>query len=76
MGKSSRTTSAHRRIECRIRPAGTLFGSKTNGRVESILMSLPPTVRFKYDWHAEPGGPEAALTEYWLKPQMWADMEN
>jgi coproporphyrinogen III oxidase len=53
---------------------GTLFGLKTNGRIESILMSLPPTVRYKYDWRPEPGTPEAELTEYWLKPQMWADL--
>ena len=54
---------------------GTLFGLKTNGRIESILMSLPPTVRYKYDWRAEPGSPEAALTDYWLKPQSWADAD-
>ena len=53
---------------------GTLFGLKTNGRIESILMSLPPTVRYKYDWHAEPSSPEAELTEYWLKPRDWAEM--
>ena len=51
---------------------GTLFGLKTAGRIESILMSLPPTVRYPYDPQFAPGTPEAELTEYWLKPREWA----
>ena len=52
---------------------GTLFGLKTDGRIESILMSLPPTVRYVYDYKPEVGSPEEALTKYWLKPRDWAD---
>jgi coproporphyrinogen III oxidase len=51
---------------------GTLFGLKTQGRTESILMSLPPAVRYVYDNRPPPGSPEAALTEYWLKSRDWA----
>ena len=49
---------------------GTLFGLKTNGRTESILMSLPPRARWEYNYHPEPGTPEAELEEN-LKPREW-----
>ena len=50
---------------------GTLFGLKTNGRIESILMSLPPTVRFEYDYQPKPGTPEAELLDACLHPREW-----
>ena len=52
---------------------GTLFGLQSGvGRIESILMSLPPAVRWDYDWRAEPGSEEEKLTSYYLKPRDWA----
>lgn len=50
---------------------GTLFGLKTNGRTESILMSLPPTVRFEYDYRPEPDSEEDKLVQICLHPKDW-----
>ncbi len=54
---------------------GTLFGLQSGGRTESILMSLPPQVRWRYDWQPEPGSPEAKLYEIFLKPRNWLDAD-
>lgn len=51
---------------------GTHFGLQSGGRTEAILMSLPPLARWRYDWHPEPGSPEAALYEA-LRPRDWAE---
>ena len=50
---------------------GTLFGLQSGGRTESILMSLPPAVRWEYNWTPEPGSKEAELYEKYLKPREW-----
>lgn len=50
---------------------GTLFGLKTNGRIESILMSLPPTVRFEYNYQPVPGSEEDQLLQACLHPVDW-----
>ena len=51
---------------------GTHFGLQSGGRTESILMSLPPLVRWDYDWQPEPGSAEAKLYDVFLQPREWA----
>lgn len=55
---------------------GTLFGLQSGGRTESILMSLPPLVRWEYDWSPEPGSAEAELYERYLMPRDWANLTS
>jgi coproporphyrinogen III oxidase len=55
-----------------IHDRGTLFGLKTNGRTESILMSLPPQVRFDYNFQPEPGSEEQKLLDACRHPKDWA----
>ncbi len=55
-----------------IHDRGTAFGLKTDGRIESIFMSLPPLVRWDYSVQAEPGSPESRLIDVLVNPREWA----
>ncbi len=54
---------------------GTLFGLQSDGRVESIFMSMPPQVSWRYNWQPPPNSPEAKLTKHFLQPQDWANQK-
>lgn len=55
---------------------GTLFGLQSGGRTESILMSLPPEVRWRYNWRPEPGSPEDDLYQNYLRPRDWLELNQ
>ncbi|MEP6626753.1 MAG: coproporphyrinogen III oxidase, partial [Ginsengibacter sp.] len=59
-----------------IHDRGTLFGLKTNGRTESILMSLPPTARFEYNYQPPPGSEEDKLWQACLQPVDWVNVSR
>lgn len=52
---------------------GTIFGLQSDGRTESILMSLPPLTQWRYNWKPEAGSPEAKLYDYYLQAREWVE---
>ncbi len=54
---------------------GTIFGLQTNGRTESILMSLPPLTRWEYGYQPEKESPEAQLTDFYLQSKDWTSLK-